>query len=265
MKHTEVMFLKTLRGVMSISPMTPPNLLRRSSSSFSSFSDEDENSAVSSSQKMPLKDWFKSFIDHLGYKTYSAFNPPSIRSLGWAHEQYELNKKKFFENKPISYEEARKRVLSYTEDNRGTWGPDLEIKNVDRYADPEFRKIETKAYADRLFEGEWKTSEDKDKEWCVLRFCKEELHDLYKKEPKYLSRYFLNDLWMIKSHNKPILARHKKEWDQLSEKIFRSRKYEIAVGLSTVTAYFLLCHYVPPYQRLQITSTALCILKKHNK
>lgn len=128
---------------------------------------------------------------------------------------------------------------------------------MDLYADPEFRKEKVKAYADGiLLKGRFPRNRDEEF-WLIMSFCEEELHDLYKQEPKYLRSSVPIDLWMLKGHNKPILDRHKKEWDQLSpsekaEKIFgKRRKYEVAAGTSTVTACFFLCRYILLYQRLQ--------------
>lgn len=243
---------------MSISPVTSP-LPGPSSASFSFFPDEEENSAVASNQDLSLKDRIKSVIDRLGYKIHLSSNPPpGLLHIDLAEAQYEVDKKKFFEKKPQSYEEARAKVFSYTEYNIGTWGPDLEIKNVDLYADPEFRKERVKAYADSLFDGTAELFEDrKEEHWLIMTFCEEELHDLYRREPKYLRRSIPLDLHMIKAYNKPILAEHKKEWDQLSssekaEKIFgKRRKYEVTAGVSFVAACFFLCQYISLYQRLQ--------------
>ena len=225
---------------MSISSSHGP-----SSADFSFFPDEEENPTASLNQERTLKGQVCSFVDQVGYKIYSIyFNRPPIIPLEFAEAHYEVTKKKFFAKKPISYEEARERVLSYTQDNIGTWGPDLEIKNVDLYADPEFRKEKVKAYADSLLKGRYPRNRDEEF-WLVMSFCEEELHDLYKKEPKYLKSSIPAHLWMLKGHNKPILAKHKKEWDQLSpsekaEKIFgKRRKYEIAVGVSTIAAWYL--------------------------
>jgi len=228
---------------MSISP-TSPNLPGPSSDLFSCFLDTVETQEVSASQELALKDRIKSVIDRLGCKVHLSFNPPlQLLPLGLAEAQYEVDKRKFFEKKPQSYEEAR--VLSYLETRKGAWGPNLERKNVDLYADPEFRKERVKAYADSLFDGTAELFEDrKEEHWLIMKFCKEELHDLYRREPKYLGQDFLDDLAMLK--NRPILAKHKKEWDQLSpsektEKIFRKRwKYEV----TPVTACFFLCHCI---------------------
>lgn len=232
-----------------------PNLPGPSSARFSFF--PDENQEAPSNQELTLKDRIKAVVDRFAYKIYSEFNPPHIMPLELAESQYKVDKEKFFAKKPESYEEARERVLSYTEANRGTWGPDLERKNVDLYADPKFRETETQAYADRLFEGEWTTREDIDKEWCIFSFCAEELHALYKREPKYLRKHIPGELRILKGYNKPILARHKREWDQLSsskkaEKIFGKRwKYEAAAGVSSAAACFFLCHGILRYQQLQ--------------
>ncbi|MGB7127684.1 MAG: hypothetical protein WBD50_01160 [Candidatus Rhabdochlamydia sp.] len=239
---------------MSISPVTSP-LPELSAANFSSFSDIDEN------QELTLKDRIKLVIDRLGYKVYSSFNRPLILTPRFAEVLYRAKKEKFFAEKPQSYEEARARVLSYTHVNIGTWGPDLERKNVDLYADPEFRKERVKAYADSLFDNTAELFEDrKEEHWLIMKFCEEELHDLYRREPKYLRQYIPYDLRMIKSYNKPILAEHKKEWDQLSpsektEKIFGKRwKYEIVAGLSTAASCFFLCHHILHYQQLQLQS-----------
>ena len=90
-----------------------------------------------------------------------------------------------------------------------------------------------------------------------MTFCEEELHDLYRREPKYLRKNINLNRRMIKAYNKPILAEHKKEWGQLSpsekaEKIFgKRRKYEVAAGVSFMAACFFLCHYLSLYQQLQ--------------
>lgn len=90
-----------------------------------------------------------------------------------------------------------------------------------------------------------------------MTFCEEELHDLYRREPKYLRQNITHNLWMLRGNNDPILAKHKKEWDQLSpsekaEKVFgKHRKYEVTAGVSFVAACFFLCQYLLLYQRLQ--------------
>ncbi|PWU13056.1 MAG: hypothetical protein C5B45_06730 [Chlamydiae bacterium] len=126
-----------------------------------------------------------------------------------------------------------------------SWGHRLEKENLELYSDPEVRKERVKAYADSLFDGTAELFEDrKEEHWLIMTFCEEELHDLYTKEPKYLRQSIPLDLRMIKAYNAPILAEHKREWDQLppsekAEKIFgKRRKYEIIAGVSTVLACF---------------------------
>ncbi len=78
-------------------------------------------------------------------------------------------------------------MYAYLCHRKETWGPKLEINNVDLYADPEFRKEKVKAYADSLFDGTAELPEDrKEEHWLIMTFCEEELHDLYRREPKYL-------------------------------------------------------------------------------
>jgi hypothetical protein len=242
---------------MSISPSSP-NLPGPSLDLFSFFPDAVETQEASSNQELTLKDRIKSVIDRVGYKVYSSFNRPHIRPKGFAEVLYRVKKRKFFEKKPQSYEEARAKVFSYPETRKETWGPKLEINNVDLYADLEFRKEKVKAYADSLFDGTAELPEDrKEEHWLIMTFCEEELHDLYRREPKYLRQSIPLDLRMIKAYNKPILAEHKKEWDQLlpsekAEKIFgKRRKYEVTAGVSFVAACFFLCQYISLYQRLQ--------------
>lgn len=244
---------------MSISPRTSP-LPGPSSANFSFFPDEFEPQEASSSQKHPLKDRIKSVIDRLGYKIHLSSNPPpGLLPLGLAEAQYEVDKKNFFAKKPQSYEEARAKVLN---DPLGlcewSWGHRLEKENLELYSDPEFRKEKVKAYADSLFYGTAKLSwYRKEEHWLIMKFCKEELHDLYRREPKYLRENITHNLWMLRGNNNPILAKHKKEWDQLSasekaEKVFgKRRKYEAAAGVSFVAACFFLCQYRSLYQRLQ--------------
>ena len=246
---------------MSISPSpTSPNSPRPSLDRFFCIPDEVEPQEAPSTQEIALKDRIKSVIDRLGYTIHLSFNPPpKLLPLGSAEAQYEIDKKKFFAKKPQSYEEARARVLNYPPDLcRWSWGHRLEKENLELYSDPEFRKERVKAYADSLFDGTAELFEDrKEEHWLIMKFCKEELHDLYRKEPKYLRQYIPYDLWMLDNNNKPILVRHKKEWDQLSpsekaEKFFgKRRKYEVTAGISTVLACFFLCQYLSLYQRLQ--------------
>lgn len=244
---------------MSISP-TSPNLPGPSLDLLPSFPDKTETQAAPSNQKNPLKDRVCSFADRVGYKIYSIyFNPPIIMPEEFAEVRYESEKRKFFEKKPQSYEEAKAKVLN---DPLGlcewSWGHRLEKKYLELYSDPEFRKERVKAYADRLFYGTAKPPwHRKEEHWLIMAFCEEELHDLYRREPKYLRQKVTHSLWQIKDHNKPILAKHKKEWDQLlpsekAEKIFgKRRKYEVTAGISIVTACFFLCQYLSLYQRLQ--------------
>ncbi|MGB7127502.1 MAG: hypothetical protein WBD50_00220, partial [Candidatus Rhabdochlamydia sp.] len=228
---------------MPISP-TSPNLPGPSLDLFSYFPDAVEPQEISSTQELALKDRIKSVIDCWGYKVYSSFNRPLIRPEGFAEVVYQVKKRKFFAKKPQSYEEARTKVLN---DPLGlcewSWGHRLEKENLKLYSDPEFRKERVKAYADSLFDGTAELFEDrKEEHWLIMTFCEEELHDLYRREPKYLREDIAHDLHMIKAYNKPILAEHKKEWDQLSpsekaEKIFgKRRKYEVTAGVSFVAA-----------------------------
>ncbi|MGB7128604.1 MAG: hypothetical protein WBD50_05900 [Candidatus Rhabdochlamydia sp.] len=244
---------------MSISP-TSPNLPGPSSVNFSFFPDEVEPQEAPSSQELSLKDRIKSVIDRLGYAIHLSSNPPpDLLHLGLAKAQYEVDKKKFFAKKPQSYEEARAEVLNDPLDlGSWSWSHKLEKENLELYSNPEFRKEKVKAYADSLFDGTAELFEDrKEEHWLIMTFCEEELHDLYRKEPKYLRQGVTDSLWMIRGNNHPILAKHKKEWDQLSpsgkaEKIFgKRRKYEVTAGISIVTACFFLCQYISLYQRLQ--------------
>lgn len=244
---------------MSISP-TSPNLPGPSLDRFFCIPNEVEPQEAPSTQELALKDRIKSVIDHLLYKIHLAFNPPpKLLPLSVPEAQYEARKKRFFAKKPQSYEEARAKVLNdplrlY----EWSWGHRLEKENLELYSDPEFRKERVKAYADSLFDGTAELPEDrKEEHWLIMTFCEEELHELYRKEPKYLRQYIPYDLWMVNNNNKPILAKHKKEWDQLSpsekaEKFFgKRRKYEVTAGISTVLACFFLCQYLSLYQRLQ--------------
>ncbi|MGB7128134.1 MAG: hypothetical protein WBD50_03465, partial [Candidatus Rhabdochlamydia sp.] len=236
-----------------------PNLPGPSLDLFSFFPDETETQEAPSNQKHPLKDRVCSFVDRVGYKVYSSFNRPLIRPKGFAEVVYQVKKRKFFSKKPQSYEEARAKVLNDPlKLYEWSWGHRLEKENLELYSDPEFRKERVKAYADSLFYGTAELPEDrKEEHWLIMTFCEEELHDLYRREPKYLRQSIPLDLRMIKAYNKPILAKHKKEWDQLlpsekAEKIFgKRRKYEVTAGISIVTACFFLCQYLSLYQRLQ--------------
>ena len=113
---------------------------------------------------------------------------------------------------------------------------------------PEVRKNKVKEYADNLYEGRMSTI-SREEQWLVLSLCKQELHDLYRKEQKYLdSRH--TSLWMINGNNRAVLAKHRQEWDKLSpsekaEKIFGKRdKYEIAAAATTAISCFFLCHTI---------------------
>ena len=74
--------------------------------------------------------------------------------------------------------------------NYSKWDLEAELsqherENIELYSDPEFRRAKTKEYADNLHEERVSTVSGK-QEWLILRLCKQELHDLYRKEPKYL-------------------------------------------------------------------------------
>ncbi|MGL4540374.1 MAG: hypothetical protein ACRCU0_05295 [Candidatus Rhabdochlamydia sp.] len=234
---------------MSISPVKSP-LPGPSSANFSFFPDAVEPLEASSSQERPLKDRIKSIIDRMGYETYSIFNPPEIMPEEVAEAQYKVDKKKFFADKPKPFEEIQQRVLDYPADLcEWSWGHRIERANIELYSNPEFRKNKVQEYANHLYEGRYSTVTNEE-EWLVLSLCKQELHDLYRKEPKYLRSSVPTRLWIIRGHNKPVLARHKAEWDALSasektEKIFgKPKKYEIAAGIITASSCFFLCHTI---------------------
>lgn len=234
---------------MSISPVTSP-LPGPSSASFSFFPDEVEPPEASSNPERPLKDRIKSVIDRVAYETYSIFKPPLIMPLELAEAQYEADKETFFADKPKPFEEIKKRVLDYPEEFcKRFWSHRIERANIEIYSDPEVRKNKVQEYADSVYEGRAIPSENKVR-WLIYTFCKEELHDLYRKEPKYLRKHIPTMLWMLKGHNKPVLAKHKAEWNALSasekaEKIFgKPKKYEIAAGIITASSCFFLCHSI---------------------
>ena len=255
---------------MSISPVTSP-LPGPSSANFSFFPDEEENPAVASNQERSLKDRIKSVIDRVGYKIYSSFfNRPWIRPEGFEEVVYEFEKKQFFAKKPQSYEEARAKVLNDPLNLTScSWAHRLEKENLELYSDPEFRKERVKAYADSLFYGNAELFEDrKEEHWLIMTFCEEELHDLYRREPKYLRRDVALDRLMFKSYNNSILAEHKKEWDQLSpsekaEKIFgKRRKYEVAAGVfAAATCFFFMPIYLA-LSAIAITAIAIYINRR---
>lgn len=211
---------------------------------FSFFSGEDENLA-SSHQEHTLKDRIKAVVDRLAYKMHSYLNPPLIMPIELAEGQSKVDRKKFFAQKPDSYEEAKKKHWWLMDESQR--------KIIKEYANPELRKEKAKEYADR--KG-LPTIEQGRQNWLVLAFCEEEIHDLYNKNPEYLSSV-ASSLWLLKGDNKPILDKHKREWEQLSppekaEKIFGKRwKYEAAAGVSAAAACFFLCHGLLRYQQLQ--------------
>ena len=240
---------------MSISPTT-------ASASFS-FYPEVENEETSS-QPIPLKDRIYALADRLGYRFYAGvINLPHIMPPEFAEAEYERTKRIVFANKPKPFAEIKQRVLSYAkldgmsweektrEENvdlfgeADSWGGQLWRENIELYSDPEFRKVKVKEYAERR--GRPHNKEENEQEWLALTLCKQELHDLYRKEPKYLDSRSTS-LWIINGNNRAVLAKHRQEWDKLSasekaEKIFGKRdKYEIAAAITTAISCFFLCH-----------------------
>ena len=78
---------------MSISPMTS-SLIEPSSDRFFCFPDAVETQEISSNQERPLKDRVYSFLDRVGYKVYSSFNPPHIKPEGFEEVLYQFKKRK---------------------------------------------------------------------------------------------------------------------------------------------------------------------------
>ncbi|KAG6559263.1 hypothetical protein RHABOEDO_001868 (plasmid) [Candidatus Rhabdochlamydia oedothoracis] len=168
----------------------------------------------------------------------------------FADADYERTKRIVFADKPRPFAEIKQEVLGYSEWDLMSWGTRLEKKYIELYSDPEFRKAKAKEYADRRYNPQ--NEQENEEEWLVLSFCKQELHDLYRKEPKYLDTRHI-DLWIINGHNKAALAQHRKEWDKLTpsekvEKIFGKRdKYEVSAAVATAASCFFLCHAMYQY------------------
>lgn len=178
--------------------------------------------------------------------------------------KYEQTKRTVFADKPRPFAEIKQEVLGYPEESFSwSWGHKVERENIELYNYPEFRTAKVKEYADNLHEGRVTTSSG-EQQWLVLRFCKQELHDLYRKEPKYLDTRHI-DLWVINGHNKVALAQHRKEWDRLTpsekaENIFgKQDKYEVAAAATAVGCFFYPYYvsimkpsYFPPFQDIML-------------
>ena len=210
--------------------------------------ENEEDQVESSSQPVPLKDRMCAIADRMGYLFYSTWiNLPLTMPREFAQAEYERTKRTVFADKPRPFAEIKQEVLAYPEDLYSwSWGHKVERENIELYSDPEFRTAKAKEYADNLHEGRV-TTVSGEQEWLVLSLCKQELHDLYRKEPKYLDSVS-HHLWIISGHNKATLAQHRKEWDRLTpsekaEKIFGKRdKYEVAAAVATAASCFFLCH-----------------------
>lgn len=207
--------------------------------------ESEEERAESSSQPAPLKERVYAIADHMGYQFYSAWiNLPLTMPTEFAQAECEREKREIFADKPKPFEEIKQRVLNYSEWDLMSWGAQLERKYIELYSDPELRKAKAKEYADREYLP--RNEQENEEQWLVLSFCMQELHDLYRKEPKYLDSVS-HHLWIINGHNKGVLTRHKRDWDRLTpsekvEKIFGKRdKYEVVAAATTVGCFFL-CH-----------------------
>lgn len=246
---------------MSISPTT-------SSTGFFLYPNiENKEGPETPSQPITLKDRVCLMADRIGYRFYAGvLNLPHIMPTEFADAKYERTKRIFFADQPKPFAEIKRRILSYSKidamsleekmqkenielyGESESWAGRIEKENIELYSDPKERKNKVKKYADNLYKGK-KSTISKEEQWLVLSLCKQELHNLYRKEPKYLdSRH--TSLWIINRNNRAVLAKHKQEWDKLSpsekaEKIFGKRdKYEIAAATTTAISCFFLCHTI---------------------
>lgn len=211
----------------------------------------EEDQERSSGQSIPLKERMCAIADCIGYRFYSAWiNLPLTMPREFADADYERTKRIVFADKPRPFEEIKQEVLGYSEWELTSWGNQLEKKYIELYSDPEFRKAKAEEYAERKYLPQNK--QENEEQWLVLSLCMQELHDLYRKEPKYLDTRDV-DLWIINGHNKATLAKHRREWDKMTplekaEKIFGKRdKYEIAATAVTAASCFFLCHTMYQY------------------
>jgi hypothetical protein len=127
------------------------------------------------------------------------------------------------------------------------------MANLEAYADPSLREERAREYFEMGITGRAVERElNKAKLFCVLNFCDEELHDLYRTEYKPKIRAMLRDnaKWLYDigqpvyaANNVKILVKHKQEWDQMDLST-RAKKicYEglpsryLATALITTTA-----------------------------
>lgn len=191
-----------------------------------------------------LKDRVYLMIDSIGYNTYSTWiDLPPVMPIEFAEAKYNRTIREVSAFIPKPFEEIRQKVLAYPEwAYTRSWGHKLERENLELYSSPEIRKAKAKEYLER---GQPKTKEENEEEWLVLTFCKQELHDLYRAEPKYLDTRHI-DVLTINGSNRTVLTKHRKEWNKLTlsekaEKIFGKRnKYEIvAIAAASVSCFFL--------------------------